>query len=298
MITADQLVAHAIGDYVIQSDWMAGEKTRQSFAAAVHALTYAWPFLLLTHSLPALAVIVGTHFVIDRWRLARFVVFAKNFLGPPSKWPRWSDCTATGIPERSASVARGLAADYRGQPASRADQRRGAEVAVKCLQRRVGRPSLTTTAITVWLQAMCIVAWAACGPAPAPDPGITRACVRSFRPALQAWEREHGRVPDDCAYLDAVYPVQLVSAEELPCEDEPGSIVVGCIVRDDAIYLLEDRLPAQLVDTSVHEWVHALAGCVDGDIDAEHLRGELWRTYGPNTVEFAAQTAAEIGACE
>lgn len=98
MITADQLLAHALGDYVIQSDWMAAEKTRRSLAAAVHALTYALPFLLLTDSLSALAIIIGTHFVIDRWRLARYVVFAKNFLGPPSKWPRWPDCAATGYP--------------------------------------------------------------------------------------------------------------------------------------------------------------------------------------------------------
>lgn len=146
---------------------------------------------------------------------------------------------------------------------------------------------------------LALLALTACAAEPDPPPpcSTTGACVRSFRPTLQAWEAEHGRVPDDCAYLDAVYPVQLVSAEELPCEDEPGSIVVGCIVRDDAIYLLAGRLPAQLVDTSVHEWVHALAGCVDGDIDAEHLRAELWRTYGPETVEFAAQTAARTGEC-
>ena len=85
MITADQLVAHAIGDYVLQSHWMATDKTKRSFAAACHVVAYALPFLLLRPSAAALAVIVGTHFVIDRWRLARFVVWAKNIaLGP---WP-------------------------------------------------------------------------------------------------------------------------------------------------------------------------------------------------------------------
>ncbi len=96
MITADQLIAHAVGDYLIQSDWMANEKTKHSLAAAVHALAYALPFLLLTQSPAALAVIVGTHFVIDRWRLARFVVFAKNFMGPRSQWPTWERCQGTG----------------------------------------------------------------------------------------------------------------------------------------------------------------------------------------------------------
>jgi hypothetical protein len=81
-VTADQLVAHAIGDYLLQSDWMANEKTKRSLAAALHAITYAIPFLWLRPSWAALAVIVGTHFLIDRWRLARFVVWAKNYSAP------------------------------------------------------------------------------------------------------------------------------------------------------------------------------------------------------------------------
>lgn len=97
MITADQLVAHAVGDYILQSDWMANEKTKRSLAAAVHAITYALPFLLLSPSLAALAVIVITHFAIDRWRLARYIVWAKNLIGPAPHAP-WSDCQATGYP--------------------------------------------------------------------------------------------------------------------------------------------------------------------------------------------------------
>jgi len=144
-----------------------------------------------------------------------------------------------------------------------------------------------------------LFALAACeAPDPPPDePGIAGACVRSFRPTLEAWEVRYDRVPEDCAYLDRVYPVQVVSADEMPCEDEPGSIIVGCTVEDDAIYLLEGRLPVQLVDTSVHEWVHVLAACVDGDIDADHLRAGLWGVYGAETVEIQAQAAAEIGEC-
>lgn len=82
MITADQLLSHAVGDYVLQSHWMATEKTKRSTAALCHVLTYMLPFLFLRPSLPALVVIVGTHFVIDRWRLARFVVWAKNWICP------------------------------------------------------------------------------------------------------------------------------------------------------------------------------------------------------------------------
>ena len=92
--TADQLLAHAVGDYLIQSDWMATEKTKRSVAAAAHAVTYALPFLFLTQSVAALAFIVVTHFAIDRWRLARFVCWAKNAIG--GSYAPWSECVATG----------------------------------------------------------------------------------------------------------------------------------------------------------------------------------------------------------
>jgi hypothetical protein len=112
---------------------MATEKTKKSVAALCHVITYALPFLFLRPSWPALAVIVSTHFVIDRWRLARFVVWAKNFLAPQSvhycrdgchdddaakgehlcctacravsNLP-WSECKATGYPpDRPAWLA-------------------------------------------------------------------------------------------------------------------------------------------------------------------------------------------------
>jgi hypothetical protein len=81
-VTADQLVAHAVGDYVLQSDWMATEKTKRSVAALVHAVSYTLPFAFLTLSPLALLFIASTHFLIDRFRLARYVAWAKNFLAP------------------------------------------------------------------------------------------------------------------------------------------------------------------------------------------------------------------------
>jgi hypothetical protein len=120
MITADQLLAHLWGDYIIQSDYEATAKTKQSVACLAHVLTYAIPFLFLRPSVLALSVIISTHFVIDRWRLARHVVWIKNFIGPKryinvamldgcgsdsgvhmSVWCRnlpWSECKATGYP--------------------------------------------------------------------------------------------------------------------------------------------------------------------------------------------------------
>jgi hypothetical protein len=103
MITADQIVLHLIGDYLLQSDWMAQGKTQRAFPAAAHALIYSLPFLLLGPSPVAFAVILGTHFLIDRYRLARYVVWAKNWLGPNRPW---SECEATGYPaDRPAWLA-------------------------------------------------------------------------------------------------------------------------------------------------------------------------------------------------
>jgi len=80
----EQLLAHLWGDYILQSDWAATNKTSKSFSCLVHVVLYGLPFLFLTFSPLALLVIVGTHFVIDRWRLAKYLVYAKNFLAPPS----------------------------------------------------------------------------------------------------------------------------------------------------------------------------------------------------------------------
>lgn len=86
-VIAATALAHMVGDYLIQSDWMAQEKTRRWWPAIAHAVTYGLPFLLVTHSPLALLVIVGTHALIDRYRLARHVVWGKNQLAPKSFRP-------------------------------------------------------------------------------------------------------------------------------------------------------------------------------------------------------------------
>ncbi|KQT59989.1 hypothetical protein ASG52_19885 [Methylobacterium sp. Leaf456] len=78
MFTADQIVAHLVGDYLLQSHWMATEKTKRSLAAAIHAVAYTVPFAFITLDPLALTLIAALHFPIDRWRLARFVVWLKN----------------------------------------------------------------------------------------------------------------------------------------------------------------------------------------------------------------------------
>lgn len=110
----EQLILHLFGDYVTQSDWMAQNKTKSHVAAWWHALVYSLPFLLITGE-RAFLVILFTHFIIDRYRLARFVVYVKNrYLQPrpdffasengESSWAlwhkkwSWENCKGTGYP--------------------------------------------------------------------------------------------------------------------------------------------------------------------------------------------------------
>lgn len=77
----EQLILHLFGDYILQTDWMATEKVKRTWVAAVHAFIYSVPFLIfLEPSLLAISVIFGTHLLIDRFRLARYVAFAKNWI--------------------------------------------------------------------------------------------------------------------------------------------------------------------------------------------------------------------------
>jgi hypothetical protein len=115
-----QLLLHLIGDYVLQSDHMGARKRSSTLWASFHAIVYALPFLLLRPSWPAWSVICGSHLVIDRFGLARYVVWAKNVV--LGLWPErilrhfgprdvpaqagedarlrlaWKSCAATGYP--------------------------------------------------------------------------------------------------------------------------------------------------------------------------------------------------------
>lgn len=90
------VLAHLVGDYLLQSHWMATCKTQRWWPAIAHGLTYTLPYLFVTRSITALAIICLTHIVIDRYRLARHVVWAKNLMAPRAFR---SGHTATGYPE-------------------------------------------------------------------------------------------------------------------------------------------------------------------------------------------------------
>lgn len=89
------LLSHLVGDYLLQTHHQATEKTRAWGPALLHAVTYTAAHLPVTRSIPALAVIGATHAVIDRYRLARHLVWAKNQFAPAGYRPAH---TTTGYP--------------------------------------------------------------------------------------------------------------------------------------------------------------------------------------------------------
>ena len=96
------LMAHMIGDYVIQNDWMALEKSKHWWPVIVHGVTYTLPFIPLVYWFDvdikwlALLIIGGTHLIIDHYKLPRHVVWARNQLAPAAYRPGH---TATGFSE-------------------------------------------------------------------------------------------------------------------------------------------------------------------------------------------------------
>lgn len=90
------LILHLFGDYISQSDRMASEKLHKWRMALLHALIYSIPFyIFLDLSVLAFLVIFLTHAVIDRYRLAKYVIFYKNWLHDKSL--KWEDCKDTGF---------------------------------------------------------------------------------------------------------------------------------------------------------------------------------------------------------
>lgn len=130
---------------------------------------------------------------------------------------------------------------------------------------------------------------------------ITHACSRSFYPTLLAWESVFGRAPTQCQSLDKVYTVYMANTTDMAACKSLGSnqLTTGCtetILR--TILLLKGRSQLQLVDSSIHEWIHVLAYCVFREADYEHVNPKLWEGYGSNTVEVLVHFHnVEIGSC-
>jgi hypothetical protein len=93
----EQILCHLVGDYILQSDWMALNKSKRSIPCLVHVMIYTSVFLFLTTSWKALLVIGLVHFVLDRWHfIIRRLIWFKNHLSPNFKYVPFNKCEVTG----------------------------------------------------------------------------------------------------------------------------------------------------------------------------------------------------------
>ncbi|MFQ5629637.1 MAG: DUF3307 domain-containing protein [bacterium] len=60
------IYAHLIGDFLLQTDWMARKKKQNSWVCLTHVLTYLVPFLLTPFDWWQLLLIGIQHFLQDR----------------------------------------------------------------------------------------------------------------------------------------------------------------------------------------------------------------------------------------
>ena len=89
-----QLLLHLLGDFITQNNWMAENKAKMNLtgyaACLTHCLVYSFPIIFIASPL-ALFVIFFTHFLIDKFRLARHFCRLKN----------WHFSTETGYSEHT-----------------------------------------------------------------------------------------------------------------------------------------------------------------------------------------------------
>lgn len=84
------ILAHLIGDFLFQNDWMAIGKKRKSWICAIHVGAYMLPFLPLGLAWWQLALIAVQHFAQDRNDFVVWLMKAKGSgqfaMGPCSPW--------------------------------------------------------------------------------------------------------------------------------------------------------------------------------------------------------------------
>jgi hypothetical protein len=89
-------LCHFVGDYILQTPWMALNKYTHTLPCLIHVLIYTACFLVLTTSWKALLLIGISHFIIDRFPvIVRRIIWIKNHF-PKMKYPPFIECDSTG----------------------------------------------------------------------------------------------------------------------------------------------------------------------------------------------------------
>lgn len=80
------LLAHFIGDFLLQNDWMSNKKKTSGFVCVIHCLCYIFPFLFTDLNAGQLVLIFIQHYTQD---MSNFVVWfmklkgSSEFINPP-----------------------------------------------------------------------------------------------------------------------------------------------------------------------------------------------------------------------
>ena len=88
----DALVGHLAGDYLLQNDWMALNKKKNSLPCAIHCLIWTWSVCWFANweNWPVASILFVTHFLQDRTGIVlawmRAIGQEKFATGPCSPW--------------------------------------------------------------------------------------------------------------------------------------------------------------------------------------------------------------------
>lgn len=83
------IIGHLVGDYLLQNDWMAMNKKKRSLPCLVHVILWTTAVCVFSGwwSVPAVVVLLTTHFVQDRTQIIPFWMTRVNrqpqFAVPP-----------------------------------------------------------------------------------------------------------------------------------------------------------------------------------------------------------------------
>lgn len=67
------IVAHMLGDYFFQNTYIASNKTKSSIVCLLHSVIYTVCVVLICQWFDwRLFIILGTHFLMDRFRIAKY----------------------------------------------------------------------------------------------------------------------------------------------------------------------------------------------------------------------------------
>lgn len=115
MIGLGIILAHLLGDYVFQNNWMANQKTSRWGPALIHGaihslIYYALAVWVAPLETPLWQIILGvlvigaTHAVIDRYRLVKQAIWGINQAAPRSSRYTWAEAKANAGYEEKTPV--------------------------------------------------------------------------------------------------------------------------------------------------------------------------------------------------